>query len=108
MRWIDESGLKTLRGMIIDRDEAWRADPEMAPVIDATIRNGLKNIDANTWVRIYRYLRYGPMGADGHRERLAGTYETWGFDAEQMAKAWRKYLRKHGYTKKRKVHPDSM
>jgi hypothetical protein len=106
MRWIDESDLRTLRGMIIDRDEAWRADPEMAPVIEATIRKGLRNIDATTWTRIYRYLRYGPMGENGQRERLAGTYETYGFDAGQMAEAWRKYVRKHGYTKKRKAQPD--
>lgn len=83
---IDESKLCSLRGMIIDRDAAWRADPEWAPIIDAVIRAGIENIDADTFSRIHAYLWYGG---------LWGTYETYGFGDEKMAKAWRKYLKKH-------------
>ena len=37
--------------MIIDRDAAWRADPKWAEIIDAEIRKGIENIDANTFTR---------------------------------------------------------
>jgi len=84
--------LKTLRGMIIDRDKAWRADAEMAPVIDSAIRKGLKNIDEDTFNRIYQFLWRGG---------LPGSYETYGFDEQQMRQAWRKYLPRH-YRLKRK------
>lgn len=93
---IGPSTLKTLRGMIIDRDEAWRADAEMAPVIEGAIRDGLKRIDEKTCARIYTYLRYGPRGEDGQCQPLPGSYETYGLDETQMAKAWRKYLKRHG------------
>lgn len=92
---ISASSLKTLRGMIIDRDEYWRPDAEMAPVIDAAIRKGLKRIDEPTHERIYWFLRYGPMGDDGQRHPLDGSYETQGFDEQEMAKAWRRYYRKN-------------
>lgn len=93
---LSPSTLKTLRGMIIDRDEAWRADAEMAPVIEEAIRNGLQNVDGKTHDRIYMYLRYGPRGEDGQCQPLPGSYETYGLDEKQMAKAWRKYLKRHG------------
>jgi hypothetical protein len=78
--------LKALRGMIIDRDKGWRADPEMAPVIEAAIHNGIGNIDAEAFSRIYNYLWHG---------NLPGSYETAGYDKKQMAKAWRKYLKRY-------------
>lgn len=93
---VGDGTLKNLRGMIIDRDEAWRADAEMAPVIDAAIRQDLKRIDEKTCARIYSYLRYGPRGEDGQCQPLPGSYETYGFDEKQMVKAWRKYLKKYG------------
>ncbi|ACC42853.1 hypothetical protein MMAR_4446 [Mycobacterium marinum M] len=83
---IGASQLKTLRGMIIDRDEAWRAHAEMAPVIDRAIRKGLKNIDEETFTQIHNFLWRGG---------LPGTYETCGFDEQKMRKAWRKYLPRH-------------
>ncbi|WP_099039723.1 hypothetical protein [Mycobacterium neglectum] len=83
---IDASKLCTLRGMIIDRDAAWRANPEWAPVIEAAIRNGIENIDADTFGRIHSFLWFGG---------LWGTYETYGFGEKKMAKAWRQYLKKH-------------
>lgn len=94
-RQIGTSTLKTLRGMIIDRDVAWRADAEMAPVIDGAIRNGLNRIDQENCGRIYTFLRYGPMGADGQRQPLEGNYKTCGLDEEGMRKAWRRYYKKH-------------
>ena len=78
--------LRTLRGMIIDRDEAWRAEPKWSKIINAEIRKGIENIDEVTFNRLYSHLRY-----DG----LSGSYETWGFDEDKMAKAWRKYLKRH-------------
>ncbi|PJE24240.1 MAG: hypothetical protein CK431_07045 [Mycobacterium sp.] len=72
--------------MIIDRDEAWRANSEWAPIIDAEIRKGIENIDAHAFAHIHAYLWYGG---------LPGSYETYGFDEKQMAKAWRKYLKTH-------------
>lgn len=93
---LKNSTLKTLRGMIIDRHEAWRADAEMAPVIESAIRQGLRNIDSETRDRIYGFLRYGPRDEDGFCQPLPGSYETYGFDEKQMAKAWRKYLKKYG------------
>lgn len=92
---LSRSTLKTLRGMIIDRDEAWRADAEMAPVIEDAIRAGFQNVDDKTRDRIYTYLRYGPVGEDGQRQPLTGTYETYGHDEKQMAKAWRNYLKRY-------------
>ena len=83
---IDANNLRNLRGMIIDRDTAWRANPEWAPVIEAAIHNGIENIDADTFARIYSFLWFGG---------LWGTYETYGFGEEKMAKAWRRYLKKH-------------
>lgn len=93
---LSKSTLKTLRGMIIDRDEAWRADAEMAPVIDDAIRVGFENVEDKTRDRIYSYLRYGPMGEDGRCQPLPGSYETYGLDEKQMAKAWRRYLKRRG------------
>lgn len=95
-RWrIGPGELKTLRGMIIDRDKAWRADAEMAPVIDAAITAGLKNVDEPTFNRIYMFLRYGPFNeATGQRESLPGTYETRGLDTDQMKAAWKKYRKR--------------
>ena len=43
--------------MIIDRDAAWRADPKWAEIIDAEIRKGIENIDADTHTDIDEYLR---------------------------------------------------
>lgn len=83
---IDASKLCALRGMIIDRDAAWRADPEWAPIIDAAIRAGIENIDADTFSRIFAQLWHG-----GYR----GEYTTYGMGEERMAKAWRRYLKKH-------------
>lgn len=93
---LSPSTLKTLRGMIIDRDEAWRADTEMAPVIEDAIRRGFQNLDDKTRDGIYSYLRYGPVGEDGRCHPLPGSYKTRGFDEKQMAKAWRKYVKRHG------------
>ena len=82
--------MKHLRGIIIDREKGWRDNPEMAPVIEAEIRKGIENIDEPTLNRIYHnYLRFSG---------LPGSYETRGFDEKQMEEAWRKYLRRHGYT----------
>lgn len=83
---IDASKLCSLRGMIIDRDAAWRADPEWAPIIDAAIRAGIENIDGPTFSRIFAQLWHG-----GYR----GEYTTYGFGEKKMAKAWRQYLKKH-------------
>jgi hypothetical protein len=83
---IDPNNLRNLRGMIIDRDAAWRANPEWTPVIDAAIRKGIENIDANTFGRIHAFLWF--VG-------LWGTYETYGFGEKKMAKAWRQYPKKH-------------
>ncbi len=93
---ISASELKTLRGMIIDRNKAWRADPEMAPVIEEAIRNRLKNLDETTYNRIYQFLRYGPMGEDGMRRPLPGSYKTYGLDEKQMVRAWKRYRKRHG------------
>lgn len=93
---IDRSSLKTLRGMIIDRDKAWRADAEMGPVIEEAIRNRLKNLDEKNYNRIYEFLRYGPMGDDGKRHALCGSYETFGYDERQMVRAWKRYRKRHG------------
>lgn len=93
---IDRSSLKTLRGMIIDRDEAWRGDPEMAPVIEEAIRNRLKNLDLRTYHRIYDYLRYGPTDENGVSRPLPGSYETRGYDERQMVRAWKRYRKRHG------------
>lgn len=84
---IGANDLRNLRGMIIDRDEAWRANAEMAPIIDTAIRKNIEDIDADTFMRINAFLRFGG---------LDGSYETRGFDERQMAKAWRRYLKKHG------------
>ena len=79
--------LKYLRGMIIDRDAAWRGNPEMAPIIEAAIRKGIERIDEPTFNDVYHnYLRFSG---------LPGTYETRGFDEKQMEKAWQSYLKKH-------------
>lgn len=83
---IGMSQLKTLRGMIIDRDKAWRAHAEMAPVINGAICKGLKKIDEDTFNRVYQFLGHGG---------LPGSYETYGFDEQQMRQAWREYLPKH-------------
>jgi hypothetical protein len=83
---INASKLCSLRGMIIDRDTAWRADPEWAPVIDAAIRAGIENIDADTFSRIFSQLWRG-----GYQ----GDYTTYGMGEERMAKARRRYLKKH-------------
>lgn len=92
---IGPATLKTLRGMIIDRDAAWRADPEVAPVIEAAIRKGLETIDSKTCDRIYMYLRYGPMDEHGQRRPLDGTYETYGYSEKRMTEAWRTYLQRY-------------
>jgi hypothetical protein len=84
---IPPSMLRTLRGMIIDRDEAWRANPKWSKIIGAEIRKGIENIEELTFNKVYWYLRDGG---------LPGSYETYGLDEEQMAKAWRKYLKRHG------------
>jgi hypothetical protein len=84
---IGPNALKNLCGMIIDRDAAWRANPEWAPVIETAIREGIENIDSDTFGRIHSYLWFGG---------LPGSYETYGFNDKQMAKAWRRYLKKHG------------
>ncbi|BBX27953.1 hypothetical protein [Mycolicibacterium alvei] len=83
---IGASQLCSLRGMIIDRDAAWRADPEWAPIIDAAIRAGIENIDGPTFGRIFAQLWGG-----GYR----GDYTTYGMGEVRMAKAWRRYLKKH-------------
>jgi hypothetical protein len=80
---IGASQLKNLRGMIIDRDKAWRANAEMAGVINGAILKGIKNIDRDTYDRIYQFLRHGG---------LPGSYETYGFDEQQMRQVWRDYL----------------
>ncbi|OBH54326.1 hypothetical protein [Mycobacterium sp. E2479] len=85
---IPASMLKNLRGMIIDRDAAWRANPEMAPAIEAAIRKGIESIDEPTFNRVYFDLRFSGF---------PGSYETRGFDEKQMEEAWQKYLVKHGY-----------
>src|SRR5690242_8995312 len=96
---IGRNDLRVLRGMIIDRDAAWRADAEMAPFIEAVIRRGIEDIDEKTCNVLYMYLRYGPLDEAGCRHPLSGSYETCGFDEKQMAGAWRKYLKRH------RVHP---
>ena len=85
-RRIGPNDLKNLRGMIIDRDEAWRRSPEWAPVIEAAIRDGIENIEGDTFMRVNAYLRFSG---------LPGSYETYGFNEKQMAKAWRRYLKRH-------------
>ena len=67
------------------------------PVIDAAIRKGIKNIDESTFSQVYMYLRYGPLDEDGRLQPLPGSYKTYGLDEKQMAKAWKKYLRRKGY-----------
>jgi hypothetical protein len=57
---ISDRELKTLRGMIIDRDAAWRADPKWAEIIDAEIRKGIEHIDADTHTAIDEYLSLDP------------------------------------------------
>lgn len=84
---IGANDLKNLRGMIIDRDAAWRASAEWAPVIEAAIREGIESIDADTFMRINAYLRFGG---------LPGTRETQGFNDVKMATAWRRYLKRNG------------
>jgi hypothetical protein len=83
---ISSSSLRTLRGMIIDRDEGWRADSKWSEIIDAEIRKGIENIDEPTFNQVYWYLRDGG---------LPGSYETWGFNEEKMTKACRRYLKRH-------------
>jgi hypothetical protein len=83
---IGPNDLKNLRGMIIDRDTAWRADAEWSKVIDVAIQNGIDNIDEHTFGRIHSYLWFGG---------LPGSYETYGFNEKQMAKAWRRYLKRY-------------
>ncbi len=101
-RWrIGPTSLKTLRGMIIDRNDAWRADSEMALVIEAVIRKGTKNIDEATFGRVYEFLRYGPRDEEGICRPLDGSYTTYGFDEKQMTRAWRRYLLQHGYRKRK-------
>ena len=78
--------LRTLRGTIIDRDVAWRAEPKWSKITNAEIRKGIENIDEVTFNRVYSHLR-----DDG----LSGSYETWGFDEDKMAKDWQKYLTRH-------------
>jgi hypothetical protein len=85
---IPSNMLKNLRGMIIDRDAAWRANPEMAPAIEVAIRRGIENIDEPTFNRVYFDLRFSGF---------PGSYETRGFDEKQMKEAWKKYLVEHGY-----------
>jgi hypothetical protein len=84
---IGANDLRNLRGMIIDRDAAWRADPKWAPRIEAAIRDGIENIDSETFMHVHAYLRCSG---------LPGSYETYGFNDKEMAKAWRRYLKKHG------------
>lgn len=43
--------LHTIRGMIIDRDKAWRRHPTWGPVINSAIRKGLKNLDEDAFYR---------------------------------------------------------
>ncbi len=83
---IGANDLKCLRGMIIDRDAAWRADAEWAPKIEAAIRGGIENIDADTFMRVNAYLRFSG---------LHGSYETQGFNEVKMTSAWRRYLERH-------------
>ncbi len=80
--------LKNLRGMIIDRNAAWRRDPKWSKTIDTAIRKGIENIDQGTFGHINGYLWHGG---------LPGTYETRGLNEAQMEEAWRAYLDKHGY-----------
>ena len=84
--WITSRELRTLRGMIIDRDAAWRADPKWSKIIDAEIRKGIENIDGPTFKGIYDYIRYG---------NLPGIYKTWGFGPVKMEAAWKEYLEHH-------------
>lgn len=83
---IGPNELRNLRGMIIDRDAAWRADRKWAPRIEAAIRGGIENIDRETFMHVHAYL----WGSG-----LPGSYETYGFGEKKMAKAWRQYLKKH-------------
>lgn len=87
-RWVpSNNALRNLRGMIIDRNAGWRADPKWAPVIESAIRQGIETLDEERFWRIHNFLWTGG---------LPGTYETQDFNEKQMAKAWRKYLKKHG------------
>jgi len=81
------NALRNLRGMIIDRDTGWRADPKWAPVIESAINEGIETLDETTFWRIHNYLWAGG---------LPGNFETYGFGEKQMAKAWRRYLKKQG------------
>lgn len=78
--------LTTIRGMIIDRDEAWRAAPEWAPVIDEAVRQGIETLDPETFWKIHNFLWHSG---------LPGSYETYGYGDERMAKAWRRYIKRH-------------
>lgn len=82
-----DNALTSLRGMIIDRDAGWRADPKWAPVIESAIRDGIETLDEETFWRIHNFLWSGG---------LPGNYETYGMGEKRMAKAWRRYLKKHG------------
>jgi hypothetical protein len=83
---IPDNELRVLRGMIIDRDAAWRADPKWAEIIDAEIHKGIENIDPDTHTDIDEYLRHGG---------LPGNYRTWGFGPTKMEAAWKAYLEEH-------------
>jgi hypothetical protein len=83
---INQNQLTTLRGMIIDRDTGWRANAEWAPKIEAEIQKGIENIDAEAFSHMYGFLWHGG---------LWGTFETYGLGDKQMAKAWRRYLKRH-------------
>jgi hypothetical protein len=78
--------LHTIHGMIIDRNWAWRVHPTWGPLIDGAIRKGLKNLDEDAFYRIYNFLWNGG---------LPGSYETRGFDEQQMERAWHQYLQRH-------------
>lgn len=87
-RWEpSRNALRNLRGMIIDRNTGWRADPTWAPVIESAIREGIETLSEERFWRIHNFLWTGG---------LPGNFETYGFDEKQMAKAWRRYLKKHG------------
>jgi hypothetical protein len=76
--------LKVLRGMIIDR-KWWRGDRDRAKIIRRAIRKGIESLDHDTFWDLYHYL----WGSG-----LPGTYETRGFDEEQMEVAWRIFRRR--------------
>lgn len=81
------SALRNMRGMIIDRDTGWRGDPEWAPVIESAIRDGIENLEEKRFWEIQHQLWHGGY---------AGDYTTYGMGDKRMAKAWCRYLKRHG------------